>query len=119
VLVTHLTSGASSITCAAAAAPLALDSRQGEPVNYGARVPLLRWGGSRGPNHVTHVPLELSSVTKFLEWNWLGGEIGQLGHRDTWSPTSQPAGRHRPGTRCRSGSGLHQHDGRRAEGRGG
>ena len=26
--------------------------------------------------------MELSSLTKFLEWNWLDKQTGQLGHRD-------------------------------------
>ena len=26
--------------------------------------------------------MEHSSIVKFLEWNWLGGETGQLGTRD-------------------------------------
>jgi hypothetical protein len=84
VLVTHLTSGGFFDHVAPPPpAPLALDSRQSEPVDYGARVPLLALGRFARPNHVSHVQLELSSVTRFLEWNWMGGETGQLGHRDT------------------------------------
>jgi hypothetical protein len=27
--------------------------------------------------------MEHSSIVKFIEWNWLGGQVGQLGGRDT------------------------------------
>ena len=40
---------------------------------YGPRVPLLALGRFARRNHVSHVPLELSSVTVFAEWNWLRG----------------------------------------------
>jgi phospholipase C len=84
VLVTHLTSGGFyDHVPPPPAAPIALDTRRGAAVAYGPRVPLLALGRFALVNHVSHEPLELSSVTKFLEWNWLGGQTGQLGHRDT------------------------------------
>lgn len=52
----------------------------GQP--YGTRVPLLAIGPFARPNAISHVTLEHSSVVKFIEWNWLGGETGQLGGRD-------------------------------------
>ncbi|HVZ74498.1 MAG TPA: alkaline phosphatase family protein [Polyangia bacterium] len=51
-------------------------------VPYGPRVPLLALGPFARANVVSHVPLELSSITKFVEWNWLGGVVGQLRGRD-------------------------------------
>jgi hypothetical protein len=83
VLVTHLTSGGFyDHVPPPAAASVALDTRRGEAVAYGPRVPLLALGRFAQANHISHEPLEMSSITKFLEWNWLGGETGQLGHRD-------------------------------------
>ena len=84
VLVTHLTSGG-FFDHVAPPSPVSvtLDTREGMEVAYGPRVPLLALGHFARPGHVSHAPLELSSITKFLEWNWLGGETGQLGHRDT------------------------------------
>ena len=32
--------------------------------------------------YVSHQKMEISSVTKFIEWNWLNGVTGQLGGRD-------------------------------------
>jgi hypothetical protein len=34
-------------------------------------------------NFVSHVTMEHSSVVKFIEWNFLGKQTGQLGNRDT------------------------------------
>jgi hypothetical protein len=55
-----------------------------DPVNksYGPRVPLLALGRFAKVNHVSHVTMEISSIAKFLEWNWIDGETGQLGGRD-------------------------------------
>ena len=49
--------------------------------SYGPRVPLLALGPFAKPGYVSHVRLEISSLTKFIEWNWFGA-IGQLGARD-------------------------------------
>ncbi len=49
---------------------------------YGTRVPLLAVGHYAKKGEVSHVPMEHSSIVKFLEWNYLGGTTGQLGARD-------------------------------------
>jgi phospholipase C len=49
---------------------------------YGTRVPLLAVGPFARTNHVSHVTMEHSSLVKFIEWNWLGGQTGQLKGRD-------------------------------------
>lgn len=49
---------------------------------YGPRVPLLAAGPFARVNTVSHVEMEHSSIVRFIEWNWLGGETGQLGARD-------------------------------------
>ncbi len=53
----------------------------GQP--YGTRIPLLAIGPFARVNEVSHVMLEHSSIVKFIEWNWLAGQTGQLGGRDT------------------------------------
>jgi phospholipase C len=50
---------------------------------YGTRVPLLAVGPFVKANFVSHVPMEHSSIVKFIEWNWLVGQTGQLKGRDT------------------------------------
>lgn len=60
--------------------PPATNPADGKP--YGTRVPLLALGRFARENHVSHVPLEHSSIVKFLEWNFLDGVTGQLGGRD-------------------------------------
>lgn len=52
----------------------------GEP--YGTRIPLIATGPFARQNTVSHVMLEHSAVVKFIEWNWLAGQTGQLGGRD-------------------------------------
>ena len=49
---------------------------------YGTRVPLLALGPPARKNFVSHVTMEHSSIVKFIEWNWLGMQTGQLGQRD-------------------------------------
>jgi phospholipase C len=49
---------------------------------YGPRVPLLAVGRFARHGAVSHQTLEHSSITKFVEWNWLKGKTGQLGGRD-------------------------------------
>jgi phospholipase C len=51
------------------------------PVLYGPRLPFLVTGYFAKTNYVSHVPIELSSISAFGEWNWLGG-VGQLHGRD-------------------------------------
>jgi phospholipase C len=50
---------------------------------YGTRIPLLATGPMVRANTISHVQMEHSSVLKFIEWNWLGGQTGQLAGRDT------------------------------------
>ena len=65
------------------APPVSVDATgAGLPVPYGPRVPLLAAGRFVPKGRVSHVPLEISSLTAFMEWNWKGGVVGQLGHRD-------------------------------------
>jgi phospholipase C len=49
---------------------------------YGTRVPFLAIGPFARKNFVSHVIMEHSSVVKFIEWNFLGGQTGQLKTRD-------------------------------------
>jgi len=44
---------------------------------YGPRVPLLAVGRFARHGTVSHQTLEHSSITKFVEWNWLKGKTGQ------------------------------------------
>jgi phospholipase C len=56
------------------------DGVDGQP--YGTRIPLLAVGPFARKNSVSHVTLEHSSIVEFIEWNWLGQKVGQLGARD-------------------------------------
>jgi phospholipase C len=56
------------------------DGSDGKP--YGTRVPLIAVGPVARAGVISHVVLEHSSVVKFIEWNWLGMQTGQLGGRD-------------------------------------
>lgn len=49
---------------------------------YGTRVPMLALGPFARQGFVSHVVTEHSSVVKLIEWNFLGGQTGQLGGRD-------------------------------------
>jgi phospholipase C len=49
---------------------------------YGPRVPLIAIGPLAGVGLVSHVTMEHSSIVKFIEYNWLGGQTGQLKGRD-------------------------------------
>lgn len=49
---------------------------------YGPRVPTMAIGPFAKTGFVSHVVLEHSSVVKFIEWNWLGEQTGQLNTRD-------------------------------------
>ena len=49
---------------------------------YGTRVPTVAIGPFAKKNFVSHVTMEHSSIVKFIEWNWLGKETGQLKTRD-------------------------------------
>ncbi|CAF1562669.1 unnamed protein product [Rotaria sp. Silwood1] len=50
---------------------------------YGPRVPFVAVGHQIKQNYVSHVQMESSSLIKFIEWNWLNGQPGQLETRDT------------------------------------
>jgi len=84
VLVGYLTSGGYyDHVSPPAPPPVSVDANgAGLPIPYGPRVPLLAVGPFARRGHVSHVQMELSSITAFLEWNWLGGAADQLGHRD-------------------------------------
>jgi phospholipase C len=56
------------------------DGADGQP--YGTRVPLIAVGPFARANTVSHVVMEHSSIVKFIEWNWLGMQTGQLAGRD-------------------------------------
>jgi phospholipase C len=62
-------------------APLGIDPIDQQP--YGTRIPLLAVGPFAAANTVSHVQMEHSSIVKFIEWNWLGSQTGQLAGRDT------------------------------------
>lgn len=49
---------------------------------YGTRVPFLAIGYFAKTNEVSHVVMEHSSIVRFIEWNFLDGQPGQLGTRD-------------------------------------
>jgi len=49
---------------------------------YGPRLPALGMGNVVKSNYISHVPMEPTSITKFIEYNWLNGITGQLGTRD-------------------------------------
>ncbi len=49
---------------------------------YGTRIPLLALGPFALRGAVSHVVTEHSSIVKLIEWNFLGGQTGQLGGRD-------------------------------------
>ncbi|MDB4986653.1 MAG: Acid phosphatase [Myxococcaceae bacterium] len=49
---------------------------------YGTRVPTLVLGTFAKKNYVSHVVMEHSSLVRFIEWNWLGQQTGQLAGRD-------------------------------------
>lgn len=50
---------------------------------YGTRVPLLAIGPFAPSGTISHVQMEHSSIVKFIEWNWLGMQTGQLAGRDS------------------------------------
>jgi phospholipase C len=66
------------------APPATIESlTDGTSLGYGTRVPMLAIGRFARRGTVSHVPMEHSSVVRFLEFNFLGpGYVGALGHRD-------------------------------------
>jgi phospholipase C len=79
VLVTHLTAGGFyDHVPPPLPPPLKVDASSGvlaqaTAIHYGPRVPFLALGKFARSGTVSHVQLELSSVTKFVEWNWMHG----------------------------------------------
>ncbi len=49
---------------------------------YGPRIPMMAVGPFVKKNYVSHVQMEHGSLVKFIEWNWLGQQTGQLNTRD-------------------------------------
>ena len=49
---------------------------------YGPRIPMMAMGPFVKKNFVSHVQMEHSSLVKFIEWNWLDQQTGQLSTRD-------------------------------------
>jgi len=56
------------------------DNSDGMP--YGPRIPTIAVGTVVKPSSVAHIPMEHSSLLRFLEWNFVGGAVGQLQTRD-------------------------------------
>ncbi|CDW88660.1 phospholipase c [Stylonychia lemnae] len=52
-------------------------------IPYGARISNLFLGHFAKKNYISHDLIEHSSLIKFIEWNWLNGETGQLNTRDS------------------------------------
>ena len=79
VLVTHLTAGGFyDHVEPPSPPPLTVDASSGvkaqaTAIHYGPRVPFLALGKFARSGTVSHLQLELSSVTKFVEWNWMHG----------------------------------------------
>jgi phospholipase C len=64
------------------APPASIDTDDhGKPVPYGTRVPLIAVGPFARKGTVSHVPMEHSSIVRFLEYNFVGG-VGQLSGND-------------------------------------
>lgn len=49
---------------------------------YGPRIPLIAVGPFARVDTVSHVTMEHASIVKFIEWNFLDHQTGQLGARD-------------------------------------
>jgi phospholipase C len=74
VLVTYLTAGGFYDHVPPPEPPdVMVDAANGSKVHYGPRVPLLALGRLARSNWISHVNLEMSSITTFAEWNWLHG----------------------------------------------
>jgi hypothetical protein len=79
VLVTHLTAGGFyDHVRPPSPPPLSVDASSdvaalATAIHYGPRVPFLALGKFARSGTVSHDQLELSSVTKFVEWNWMHG----------------------------------------------
>jgi phospholipase C len=49
---------------------------------YGPRIPFVAVGPFARAGAVSEIPMEHASIVRFIEWNWLHGNTGQLGGRD-------------------------------------
>ena len=58
------------------------ETNEVDEVPYGARIPMIAFGKFAKKNYISHVTMEHSSIVKFIEWNWLSGQTGQLNTRD-------------------------------------
>jgi hypothetical protein len=86
VLVTYLTAGGYYDHVAPPEPPsVEVDAANGVAVHFGPRVPLLALGKLARANWISHVRLEMSSITTFAEWNWLHGS-GLKGAGSTRDP---------------------------------
>jgi len=61
-------------------APPAVSAVDNQP--YGPRLPTMAMGPFVKKNFISHVQMEHASLVKFIEWNWLGQQTGQLNTRD-------------------------------------
>jgi phospholipase C len=52
-------------------------------MRLGTRIPVIALGKFARANAVSHVPMEHSSIVKFLEWNFLEQQTGQLQGRES------------------------------------
>lgn len=52
-------------------------------MRLGTRIPILAIGKFARKNSISHVQMEHSSIVKFLEWNFLDKQTGQLGGRES------------------------------------
>jgi hypothetical protein len=76
ILITYLTAGGyyDHVPPPPAPPPDVDATLQGKAVHYGPRVPLLALGRFARTQYISHVQLEMSSITVFAEWNWLYGQ---------------------------------------------
>jgi len=51
-------------------------------IYYGPRVPLMAFPPFARPNEISHVQLELTSITRFIEWNWQRGNTLKANYGD-------------------------------------
>jgi phospholipase C len=62
------------------APPAGKSKADGQPL--GPRIYLIAVGPFAKKAYVSHARMEHSSILRFIEWNWLEGDTGQLGARD-------------------------------------
>jgi phospholipase C len=91
VVLTYLTAGGYYDHVPPPAPPLlttdgsSTDATTAGPVFYGPRVPLLVMPPFGRANQICHQQLEMSSLTKFIDWNWLR-DSSLKGARQTEDP---------------------------------